>query len=108
MVGFRADLAAVCYCLAPHIPSLTDRSEGATGTSLPRGGGVGGVGGGGVGGEGRGRPPLATQCLSTDAFWWWEWCCRSLGPGKETHRGQRETACREPRCSDDATKNLQM
>lgn len=34
---------------------------------------------------GGGWPPLATQCLSTDAFWWWEWCCRSLGPGKETH-----------------------
>lgn len=32
-------LAVMCYCLVPHIPSLTDRSEGATGTSLPWGAG---------------------------------------------------------------------
>lgn len=63
---------ALCYCLVPHIPSLTDRSEGATGTSTSWGG-WGGV-----------RLRSTTQCLSTDGFWWWEWCCRSLGPGKET------------------------
>lgn len=40
MVG-SCGLAVMCYCLVPHIPSLTDRSEGATGTSLP--GGAGGV-----------------------------------------------------------------
>lgn len=53
----------MCYCLAPHIPSLTDRSEGATGTSLPWGGG----GGGGVGGEGAGlrwRLSASLQTLS--------------------------------------------
>lgn len=31
-----------------------------------------------------GLPRLQTQCLSTDGFWWWEWCCRSLGPSKNT------------------------
>lgn len=46
--------SVTCYCLAPHIPSLTDGSEGATGTSLPRGGGCVGVGGGGGGGGGEG------------------------------------------------------
>ena len=31
---------------------------------------------------GWGLPRLETQCLSTDGFWWWEWCCRILGPRK--------------------------
>lgn len=42
-----------CFCLVPHIPSLTDRSREPL-VLLPI----------------KGSPPLATQCLSTDGFWW--------------------------------------
>lgn len=36
--GVSSWSGALCYCLVPHIPSLTDRSEGATGTSTSWGG----------------------------------------------------------------------
>lgn len=41
--------------------------------------GVGGGGGSWV------RLTVQLQCLSTDGFCWWPWCCRSRGPATKTH-----------------------